>query len=102
MRYFLNGDNIETLLTELNSPTDIALDIRSRKMYWVERDTQGHSGEIIHKRKIRRANLDGSNITDILTGLNYVAGIALDTEGVYDVSPDTNKLTTIWADMKTQ
>lgn len=101
-RFFLNGDNVETLLTELNNPTDIALDIRFRKMYWVERDTQEHNGKIIHKRKIRHANLDGSNIIDILTGLNYVAGIALDTEGVYDVSPDRNKLTTIWADMKTQ
>lgn len=98
----LNGDNVKRFLTELNGPTDIALDIRSRKMYWVERDTQEHNGKIIHKHKIRRANLDGSNITDILTGLNTVRGIALDTEGVYDVSPDTNKLTTIWADMKTQ
>ncbi len=99
-RSFLNGDNVETLLTELNIPTDIALDIRSRKMYWVERDTQKHNGKIIHKGKIQRANLDGSNITDILTGLNYVAGIALDTEGVYDVTPTTNKLTTTWANIK--
>ncbi|MDE0635037.1 MAG: hypothetical protein OXI43_04175 [Candidatus Poribacteria bacterium] len=101
-RSALNGDNVETLFTQLNGPTDIALDPHSRKIYWVELDTQKHNGKIIHKRKIRRSNLDGSNVTDILTGLNYVAGIALDTEGVYDVAPDTNKLTTTWANMKSQ
>ncbi|RKU18998.1 hypothetical protein C6501_01620 [Candidatus Poribacteria bacterium] len=98
----LDGKNIETFLSDLNAPTYIALDPHSRKIYWIERDTQKHNGKIIHKRKIQRANLDGSNVTDILTGLNYVAGIALDTEGVYDVAPDTNKLTTTWADMKIQ
>jgi low density lipoprotein receptor-related protein 5/6 len=101
-RSFLNGDNVETLLTELNRPTYIALDPRSRKMYWVERDIQNHKGKIIHKGKIRQANLDGSNVTDIFTGPNYVTGIALDTEGVYDVTPTTNKLTTTWANMKTK
>ena len=95
-RSFLNGDNVETLLTELNTPTDIALDPRSHKMYWVEGDIQKH------KCKIRRANLDGSNITDILTELNPVYAIALDAEGVYDVTPDTDKLTTTWANVKIQ
>ncbi len=92
----LNGNNVKTLLTELNGPTDIALDIRSRKMYWVETNWK------TNKSKIRWANLDGSNITEILTELNPVYAIALDTEGVYDVAPDTNKLTTTWANVKSQ
>ncbi len=71
-------------------------------MYWVEEDTQKHNGKIIHKSKIQRANLDGSDITDILTNLGYIGGIALDLHGVYDVAPDTNKLTTTWANMKKQ
>ena len=93
-RTSLDGDNKEALLEKLNYPNNIALDLRSHKMYWVETEfAQGTS-----KSKIQRANLDGSNVTDILTGLNYVAGIALDTEGVYD----TNKLTTTWANVKSQ
>ena len=95
-RSFLNGDNVETLLTELNRPDDIVLDMRFLKMYWVEKNKE------TKKHKIRRANLDGSNVTDILTDLNYIGGIALDTEGVYDVAPDTNKLTTTWANVKVQ
>ena len=97
-RSALNVDNVETLLTQLNGPTDIALDIRFHKMYWVQTEfAQGTS-----KSKIQRANLDGTNVTDILTELKRVNGIALDTEGVYDVAPDTNKLTTTWANMKSQ
>lgn len=95
-RASLNGNNIETLLTELSWPTDIALDLRSRKMYWVERDRQ------TRKSKIQRANLDGSNVTTIFSALNTVRGIALDTEGVYDVTPDSDKLTTTWANVKSQ
>ncbi len=95
-RSFLNGNNVETLLTELNRPTDIALDLRSQKMYWVETNWK------TIKSKIQRANLDGTNVTTIFSGLNTVRGIALDTEGVYDVTPDTDKLTTTWANMKSQ
>ncbi|MDE0088698.1 MAG: hypothetical protein OXU23_23460 [Candidatus Poribacteria bacterium] len=101
-RTSLDGNNKETILEELSYLNNIALDLHSHKMYWVERDTQKHNGKIIHKSKIRRANLDGSNVTTILTGLNTVRGIALDTEGVYDVSPDSNKLTTTWAIVKSK
>lgn len=89
----LDGKNVNTFLSDLNRPTHIAIDVHSNKIYWV--DTDG-------KSKIRQANLDGSNVTDILTGLNYIGGIVIDNEGVYDVSPDTNKLTTTWANIKTQ
>ena len=85
------GENIETLLTELKGPSSIALDMDARKMYWVER-----------AKYIRSANFDGTNVTDILTGMNYILGIALDTEGVHDVAPDKNKLTTTWANVKAQ
>ena len=90
----LDGKNAETFLSDLNGPTHIALDVRSHKIYWVERNVK------LRTRKIRRSNLDGSNVTDILTGLNYIGGIVVDNEGVYDVSPDTKKLTTTWANMK--
>lgn len=60
------------------------------KIYWTEIG------------KIRRANLDGSNVTDVLTGLDFPFDIALDTDGFYDVTPDTNKVTTTWASVKIQ
>lgn len=92
----LDGENVNTFLSDLNGPTNIALDVRAYKIYWVEWSV------ILRTNKIRRANLDGSNVTDILTGLDSVRGIALDTEGVYDVSPNKNKLTTTWGNIKTQ
>ncbi len=92
----LEGKNVETLLADLNTPTEIVLDAHSQKIYWIEKN---HN---INKSKIRRGNLDGTNVIDILTGLNYVIGLALDTEGVYNVTPNTDKLTTTWANVKTQ
>jgi len=38
----------------------------------------------------------------IFTGFENINGTALDTEGFYDVTPDTNKVTTTWANVKTQ
>ncbi len=93
---FLNGKNIDILLTNLNYPTEIALDIHSQKIYWTERNFK------TEKSMIRCANLDGSNVTDILIGSNNVGSIALDTEGVYGVNPDKDKITTTWANVKTQ
>ena len=92
----LDGKNIETFLSDLNAPTYIALDVRSHKIYFVERNNETEKG------MIRCVNFDGSNVKTILSGLNTVRGIALDTEGVYDVAPDTNKLTTTWANVKSQ
>lgn len=94
----LNGKNVEDLVTGLNYLHGIALDLRSRKVYWLDWDWNGN----IFTGKIQRTNLDGSNVTDILTGLDRPSGIALDIDGIYDVAPDTNKLTTTWANIKAQ
>ena len=95
-RAFLNGNKVEELVTGLRFPSDIVLDIRARKMYWIDIDLDTDIG------KMQRANLDGSNVRDILTGLDYPSDIALDPNGFYDVSSDTDKLTTTWANMKSQ
>ena len=92
----LNGWNVKDIVTGLRYPHGIELDMRSRKIYWVNWDWETFTG------KIQRANLDGSNVTDILTGLDYPSDIALDPNGFYDVSSDTDKLTTTWANMKSQ
>ncbi|MDE0481577.1 MAG: hypothetical protein OXI67_03250 [Candidatus Poribacteria bacterium] len=92
----LNGRNVKDIVTGLKFPRGIELDMRSRKIYWTVWDWEAST------YKIQRANLDGSNVRGILTGLNISSSIALDTEGFYDVDPDTNKLTTTWANMKIQ
>ena len=95
-RSSLNGDKIETLVTGLSFPYDITLDVRSRKIYWIELDWNTDTG------RIRRSNLDGTNVRDIITGLDYPSGLDIDTKGAHEVSPDRNKLTTTWANVKSQ
>jgi hypothetical protein len=59
---------IETLVTGLNNPWGIALDVLGGKMYWTE--TSG---------AIKRADLNGDNAQSLITtGLNSPRGIALD------------------------
>lgn len=94
-RASLNGNNAEVLVTGLRSPHDVVLDLSSQQMYWIDAGL----------RKIQRANLDGTDVTDILTGLVFPTNIALDINGVHnvtDVAPNTDKLTTTWANMKSQ
>jgi len=51
---------------------------------------------------IQRANLDGTNIRNIYTGINYLAGLTLDNDGTLDVSPELNQVTTTWGNIKSQ
>ena len=95
-RASLKGNRVKDLVTGLRYPSDIVLDLHSRKMYWIDIDEDTDIG------KIQRANLDGSNVTDVLTGLDSPFDIVLDPDGYYDVTPDTNKLTTTWANVKSQ
>jgi len=72
MRANLDGTGVETVLSGLQGPWGIALDVPNGKMYWTEFSID----------KIRRANLDGSSIEDLVTtGLTHLAGIALDLGG---------------------
>ena len=52
-----------------NSPIGIALDISGGKIYWTTP----------HRYKVQRANLDGSNIEDVVTDSTLTIGIALST-----------------------
>ena len=49
----------------------LPLNTTAQKMYWTDEDTG----------KIQRANLDGSNIEDFVTGLIAPESIALDVAG---------------------
>ena len=68
----LDGSRVTGLgLDLLPEPEYMALDIAGGKMYWVDSFTD----------KVQRANLDGSAVEDLVSGLNSPAGIALDVAG---------------------
>jgi hypothetical protein len=60
--------DIEDLVTGLDSPAGIAIDVFRRKIYW----TDPNLG------KIQRANPDGSGVEDLITDLNSPSGIGID------------------------
>ena len=64
----LDGSGVETLITGLQDPFDLALDLFEHKMYWT--DLRGGT--------IKRAGLDGDNVETLVTGLEAPADIALD------------------------
>ena len=75
----LDGSQIEDLIdrtTGLEGPGDIALDLASGKMYWTDNSWPDDRPVVA---KIQRANLDGSQIEDLITtGLETPFSIALD------------------------
>ncbi len=80
----LDGSNVEDLVTGLNLPLGIALDVAGGKMYWTDKGT-----DIIH-----RADLDGSNVEDLVTGLREPRRVALDLAGgkIYWADATTDKI----------
>ena len=84
-RLNLSGAHVEnavaTWTAVLNKPRGIALDVAGNKMYWTDSDN------------IRCANLDGSNIIDLVTtGLVDPRGIALDVAGNKMYWTDSDKI----------
>ena len=82
----LNGQNIETLVDSLIlQPDDIALNLRDNKIFWTEHLNSG---------RICCANLDGSDIHDVVTGLKWPCGLALDVEGdkIYWIEREPGKI----------
>ena len=95
----LDGSNVEDLITggfitrRLEGPRGIALDVERGMMYWTDLAWQGLHCPVPQVErgmmywtdagtgKIQRANLDGSNVEDLITtGLGGPRGIALDVE----------------------
>ena len=71
-RVNLDGTDIQTVAVGLDSVTGIYLDVVGGKIYWLD------EGE----DKIQRANLDGANVEDLITGLsNDPLDLAVDVSG---------------------
>ena len=80
----LDGQNLEVLISGLNSPRDIAL-LAEDKIYWTEAEVTRRIRKYRVEPdtwKIQSADLDGSNVEEVLTGLSHLGDIALD--GVRD------------------
>ena len=69
-------DDLTTSEQRLKMPGSIALDPLAGKMYWTDDGTEGEPDGAI-----RRANLDGSGVENLFSGLADPVGIALDLEG---------------------
>ena len=67
LRANLDGSNVEIVVTEIDKPADIALDIAGGKIYWTDYVVD----------VVRRANLDGSNVETL-----YVVGANLNPDGI--------------------
>jgi DNA-binding beta-propeller fold protein YncE len=69
----LNGSDYQPdLIVNLASPRGIAIDAAGGRVYWTEQ-TGDRSG------RIRRANLDGSNVRSVKELTSVPQGLALDT-----------------------
>ena len=72
-RLNVNGSNFQpNLITGLEDLKDIAVDIVNHKVYWTEKTSDRSS-------RIRRANLDGSNVQQVKVLTNVSLSIAIDT-----------------------
>ncbi|MEM7048274.1 MAG: hypothetical protein AAF604_01385 [Acidobacteriota bacterium] len=73
-----DGSGPATVVPSREKPHDLALDPVNGHLYW----TEGISGGSSPTAAIRRADLDGSNLTDILTGQSGgIRGLDLDVAG---------------------
>ena len=70
---FTDGE-VEALLPSVQNATSLAVDVIDGKLYWTER-TSNRTG------KIRRANLDGTNVQLVKDLTSVPHGIALDLAG---------------------
>ena len=84
----MDGSNIETFFITKTNISDLALDLGEGKVYWIDDvywtdDVYNFGGgDSDRGDKIRRANLDGSNIETLVLTENKISDIVLDlTEG---------------------
>ena len=77
-RLNVDGSNFQpNLITELDAPTEVSIDVASRKIYWTERG------------RIRRADFSGADIQDLVTDLGSPGSIVLGISATPAIPPDT-------------
>ena len=69
--YRLVGTKVNNLVPSVRNATDLAIDVDNKKLYWIEQ-TSNTTG------RIRRANLDGTNVRLVKALTSVPQGIALD------------------------
>ena len=74
----LDGSNVRTLVTGAGYPSSTALDIAGEKIYWTNSGVRFVTEVKTPNGKIQCADLDGSNIRDLVTGLEFPYRMALD------------------------
>lgn len=91
----LRGEDIQEIANDLKEPYNIIVDAQSQKLYWSSWDRE------TSLYKIQKSNLDGADVMDVVTNLDRIHGLALDSAGIYAVSP-ADKMTTIWGNIKVE
>ena len=72
----VDGSNFQpNLITGLDTPRNLVLDVAGGRVYWTETTEASEH--------IRRANLDGSNVQNVATGLAAPLSLALTNRKVY-------------------
>lgn len=78
-RRSLDGTTNETVISGMNAPHGLAIDVQARKVYWADTGQRG-SGGGASSRRVARCNFDGAEL-EILTstdGFNEPWDLALD------------------------
>jgi len=81
----LDGSEVEDVVVGLAKPFGLALDVEAGKVYWTNstflaRRTALNRNEPRKVGKIQRANLDGTEVEDLVTERGQPSAIALDTK----------------------
>lgn len=74
-RMGLSGSNPQKILSSLTSPTALAIDETSNKLYWSENPSSGSPA--ITTGAIKRSNLDGSNIESVVSNRGAIGALTV-------------------------
>lgn len=92
----LDGTNVQDVVTlGLDYPDGIALDVENGKIYWTQYLTNSLDTVRMNSLgQIRCADLDGTNIQNLVTGLGRPEDITLDVAGskMYWIDTERNKI----------
>ena len=67
----MDGTGLENVVTGLDSPTSVALNLSEGKMYWT------NAGPPAAENLIQRSNLDGTHVENVVSGNFFPWGLAV-------------------------